>query len=283
LDTNLPYLQEDEDRHGNPRVYVRRNGKRVRIREKEGTPEFARAYADAVDRLGPPTRRKKSAVDAPPQHAKGTFGWLGAQYFRSKGDGEFLTLDKDSQRARRNDLEECFRTARNEKDPDPIGNCPLRNLTAQRMKRLIESKGGPGARKNRRKHLSALCAWGVENNHLPSNPVRDIKAGTGSVKGGGYYTWTVEDVKQYLAYWKTGTKQRLALGLLLFSGARRQDMVRLGKQNIKDKWIQYIPLKTLKKRRETSQKPLLPILADIIKTSPCGDLTFLVNKFGAAY
>ena len=37
METNLPYLERDKDRHGNPRIYVRRNGKRVRIREQEGT------------------------------------------------------------------------------------------------------------------------------------------------------------------------------------------------------------------------------------------------------
>jgi hypothetical protein len=46
---DLLYLEHDEDRHGNPRVYVRRNGKRIRIREGRGSPAF---YADAVDALG---------------------------------------------------------------------------------------------------------------------------------------------------------------------------------------------------------------------------------------
>jgi hypothetical protein len=33
--------------------------------------------------------------------------------------------------------------------------------------------------------------------------------------------------------------------------------------------------KTLRKRREVSQKPLLPVLREIINTSRCGALTFL--------
>jgi hypothetical protein len=52
LDVALPYLSQETDRHGNPRLYVRRHGRRVRIREALGTPEFARAYAAAVERLG---------------------------------------------------------------------------------------------------------------------------------------------------------------------------------------------------------------------------------------
>ena len=110
--------------------------------------------------------------------------------------------------------------------------------------------------------------------------MRDIKAGR-AVKGGGYYTWTIPDVEQYLAFHQMGSKARLALGLLLFSGARRQDMVDLGKQHCRGPspdvlgdWIRYVPKKTLKKRRTVVQKPLLPVL-QIIAYSPCGSMTFL--------
>jgi integrase len=294
MQTELPYLSNEPDRHGNDRLYVRRNGKRIRIREPEGTVAFATAYAKAVDELGAPPSKRPKAPDLP-QHAKGTFGWLGAEYFKSKGEGEFLTLDKDSRRARRNDLEECFDIPLSDEDPDPMGNCPIKHLSAQKMKRLIEMKDGPGSRTNRRKHLSALCAWGVENKHLPSNPVRDIKAGR-KVKGGGYYTWLIPDVQQFLAHHsgqeKRTRKARLALALLLFSGSRRQDMVTLGRQNCRGAtpavlgdWIRYIPKKTLKKRRTVSQKPLLPVLRQIIMDSAdiLGDLTFLVTEYGKPF
>ncbi|WP_315749573.1 MULTISPECIES: tyrosine-type recombinase/integrase [unclassified Bradyrhizobium] len=295
MKTELPFLSRDPDRHGNPRIYVRRNGKRIRIHEQEGTPAFARAYAEAVERLGePPSRRKPAA--ALTTHPKGTLGWLGALYFQSKGQGEFLRLAKDSRRARRNDLEECFRYPLSDQDREPIGNCPLKYLTAQKMKRLIEAKDGIGAQANRRKHLSALCAWGVENNHLPTNPVRDIKAGTGNRGKGGYHTWTIPEVQQFLEHHNgpslRARKARLALGLLLFTGARRQDMVTLGRQHCRGAtpdslgdWIRYVPKKTLYKRNNISQKPLLPVLKQIITDSSdiLGDLTFLVTEYGKPF
>jgi len=278
METSLPYLERDEDRHGNPRVYVRRNGKRIRIREAEGTHAFAMAYADAVERLGDRPGKRTAAVLT--THPKGTLGWLGAVYFTSKAD--FLNLAKDSQRARRSSLEECFREPFSDSDPYPMGNCPLKYLSAQKIKRLLEAKDGAGAATNRRKHLSALCAWGVDAGHLPANPVRDVKAGR-AVKGGGYYTWTIADVEQFLEHHGTGTKARLALALLLFSGARRQDMVTFGKQHVRGGWIRYVPLKTLYKRHDVSQKPFLPILADIIASSPCGSLTFLETAQGKPF
>jgi integrase len=278
METDLPYLSREEDRHGNSRIYVRRNGRRIRIREREGTPDFAEAYIEAIDKLGDRRDRRAAAL---PTHPKGSFGWLGAQYFLSKT--EFLKLARDSQRARRNSLEECFRMPLSDEDAEPMGNCPLRYLSAQKAKRMIEAVEGDGARANRRKHLSALCAWGVENNHLPSNPVRDIKAGTGNRRKGGYYTWTTADVEQFLAYHKQGSKPRLALALLLFTGSRRQDMVTFGKQHVKGDWLQYVPKKTLYKRREVSQKPLLPILKEIIAYSPCGSMTFLQTEHGKPF
>lgn len=268
METELPFLERDKDRHGNPRVYVRRNGRRIRIRAKEGTTDFAAAYSAAVAALDARSPGAKATLEA---HAKGTLGWLGTRYFATQ---DFGRLAKDSQRARRSSLEECFREPFSDSDPEPMGNCPLKYLTAQKAKRLLEAKAGAGAATNRRKHLSALCAWGVDAGHLSSNPVRDIKAGRAR-KGKGFYTWTVADVQQYLEHHGKGTKARLALGLLLFSGARRQDMVTFGKQHFRGGWIRYIPKKTLYKRRDVSQKPLLPVLEQIIASSPCGLLTFL--------
>ena len=36
---DFPYLKEDTDRHGNVRIYVRRNGCKIRIREPKGSPD----------------------------------------------------------------------------------------------------------------------------------------------------------------------------------------------------------------------------------------------------
>lgn len=285
---DLPHLTVDRDRHGNTRVYVRRNRKRIRIRDKPGSAAFATAYASAIAYLGdPPSKRKKPECKLT-TYDKGTLGWLGTQYFGSKGEQGFLDLDPKSRRARRNSLEnDCFRVPFSDDDPEPLGNCPLKHLSAQHMKRMIEAVDGPGARTNRRKHLSALCAWGVENNHLSGNPVRDIRAGR-KAKGGGYYTWTIADVQQFLDFHSRDTlqskKARLALGLLLFSGARRQDMVTFGKQHLRGgDWIQYVPKKTIKTRRNAVQKPLLPILKEMIATSPCGALTFLETARGQPF
>lgn len=277
--TDLPYLSSEPDRHGNVRLYVRRNGKRIRLRETEGTSAFVKAYGEAVQQLE--LRTPATIGVAPTMHPKGTLGWLGAQYFRLSK--EFKALAKESRRARRNCLEECFREPLSDDDPDLMGNCPLKYVSVQKIRRLVDLKSDqPGAAANRRKHLSTLCAWGVKHDYLASNPARDVEA-IKKAKGGGYYTWTVPDVLQFRNHHGVGSKAVLALALLLFTGARRQDMVTFGKQHIRGGWLRYVPQKTLYRRRDVSQKPWLPILADIVAASPCGSLTFLETEQGKGF
>jgi hypothetical protein len=147
-----------------------------------------------------------------------------------------------------------------------MGNCPLKYVTAQKIRRLVDMKADqPGAAANRRKHLSALCGWGVDHNYLPTNLARDVKT-VPKIKGGGYYTWTTADVEQFLAHYKTGTRA----GAGAVAVHRRPPA---GHGDIRQ--AAYPRRLTLYKRRDVSQKPFLPVLADIIASSPCGSLTFL--------
>ena len=49
---DLPYLMADTDRHGNERLFVRRFGRKIQLREKPGTAAFASAYSTALEALG---------------------------------------------------------------------------------------------------------------------------------------------------------------------------------------------------------------------------------------
>jgi hypothetical protein len=64
---------------------------------------------------------------------------------------------------------------------------------------------------------------------------------------------------------------------------RRGDVVTLGRQHVKDGWLRMVPKKTRHKRLEPSEKPILPVLADVIGRSPTGDLTYLVTEYGKPF
>jgi hypothetical protein len=62
-----PYLSREVSRHGNPVWYVRRDGKRTRIRAEYGTPEFMAEYQVALTLNQPATEVRTMA---------GTMAWL---------------------------------------------------------------------------------------------------------------------------------------------------------------------------------------------------------------
>jgi integrase len=274
---NLPYLSQERNRHGQECLYVRRFGRRVRLLEVPGSPDFMVAYAEAVQELS--GRRPVRTVPELKPYPAGTLGWLGARYFDS---AEFRRIDPISQATRRGILESCFREPFKDDPTKPLGGCPLPQVTTQKIKWLRDRKAEtPGAANNRRKYLSALFGWAVEAGHIASNPARDVRRIRYASEG--FYTWSAEDVRRFEIRWRVGTKPRLALGLLLFSGVRRGDLVRLGRQHARDGWLRFVPNKTRYKRHTISEKPILPQLADIIAKSPTGDLTFLVTEYGKPF
>ena len=104
MQVDFPYLVADRDRHGNARLYVRRYGRKIRIRKKLGTEAFALAYAEAIHALEQEGGRSEIVKAAP-----GTFGWLAACYFAST---EFNALDPALQTRRRLYIESCLREPR---------------------------------------------------------------------------------------------------------------------------------------------------------------------------
>jgi integrase len=72
------------------------------------------------------------------------------------------------------------------------------------------------------------------------------------------------------------------VALLLYLGVRRGDAVRLGMKNLHQRGearvIRFTPNKTRYRRLVESEKPLLPVLEEIIAGSPCGTETFLESE-----
>jgi integrase len=272
---DFPYLIADRDRHGVTRYYVRRHGRKVRVREQPGTQGFAHAYSDALHALDDGNSDREIVKRAP----AGTLGWLAACYFAST---EFRRLDPKSQMTRRGVIEDCLREPRKPGSTDLMRDCPVNALSAAHVKMLRDRKSAtPGAANNRRKYLSSMFGWAVENDLMRANPAREIRKV--QYASDGFHTWTTDEVRQFEERHPIGTKARLALALLLYLGVRRGDVVTLGRQHVKDGWLRMVPKKTRHKRRTVSEKPILPMLAEIIARSPTGDLTFLITDFGKPF
>jgi integrase len=117
----------------------------------------------------------------------------------------------------------------------------------------------------------------VETGLRADDPTRDIKAIR--VKSDGYHSWTDEEIAQFEHRHPVGSRARLALALLLYTGQRRSDVVRMGRQHIRHGVLEVRQVKT---GAELSI-PLHSTLASILAETPTNNLTFLITQFGQPF
>jgi hypothetical protein len=89
-----------------------------------------------------------------------------------------------------------------------MGQYPAEMLQAAHIRVLRDRKEGkPGAANNRLKYLSAMFSWAVESDHLPHNPVRDVKKVKYATDG--FRIWTQDECALFQVFYPVGTKARL--------------------------------------------------------------------------
>lgn len=271
MNIKLPFLIEDVDRHGNVRVYVRLKGRpKARIRALPGTDEFLDAYRAAVDNSDPrPDRTRRGTIES------GTIAWLGRQYELSS---EFRRLEPRSQRVRSAILASCFAEPLKPGSDLTIGQVPIQRVETKHIKVLRDRKSDtPGAANNRLDALRRLFAWAIEAEvgGVQRNVARDVKPLKYATSG--FHTWSIEEVRQFEARHPVGSKARLAMALLLYTGQRRSDVVLLGRQHLRKGFLVFQQQKTRKVTTKLMELPVLPELEAIIHSTSTGDLTFLVT------
>lgn len=254
----LQYVMSDTDRHGNRRHYFRRGGLKIRLPGQPGSAEFMAAYEAAL-KAGKPARASRADP--------GSLRALLEGFYRSAA---FKGLDGRSQRVRRNILESW--AAGNE-------DKPFRMIERRHVLQWRDAKADtPGAATNLVKALRQLFAYGVDYGLMRENPARDVPYLR--KKGGGFHTWTIDEVRQFEARWPIGSKPRLAMALLLYTSQRRSDVVTMGRQMIRDDGrLHYVQKKTGKRMATLVIAPL----AEIIAATPSSGLTFLETHFGLPY
>jgi integrase len=104
--------------------------------------------------------------------------------------------------------------------------------------------------------------------------VRGIKA-----RSDGIRTWAEQDIRAFEATHPIGSRPRLALALLLYTGQRRSDVVRMGRQHVSEGSIEV----RQKKTGSPLRIPLHAELRTIIDATPSKHLTFFVTKHGKPY
>ena len=146
----------------------------------------------------------------------GTIGAAVQGYYRST---EFKALAKSTQDVYRNILNRFG---------DKHGDGPIAGIQAKHVNKLIDEMADtPSAASNFRKRLKSVMDYAVSVGLRSDNPV--VAAKRVRLKTTGHRTWTEEDIAVLSwARWPVGTPLRLAMELLLHTGLRRSDAVRLG-------------------------------------------------------
>lgn len=254
-----PYAHEFTDRHGRPRVYFRKPGhKRVALPWPVGSPDFINAYqaviAGASVSVGH-TRTKPGSVSA-----------LVVRYYAS---AEWRALAAQSQRTYRNILER-FRAEHGDK--------LVAHLQREHVKAMVDAKASTPAAANKfRKLLQLLMRFAIENEWRSDDPTRMVKPI--KMKSDGFRTWSEEDIAQYETRHLIGTKARLAFALLLYTGQRRGDVVRMGRQHVRQGVLTI-------RQQKTDIEVSIPIhsgLQDCLSVAPREHLTFLVTEYGKPF
>jgi integrase len=288
MNVKYKYVHEDKDRHGNTRVYFKRpGGRKIRLRGAPGTREFQAEYDAAVHAIDAdvPEEPKARPSILP---VKGTLGWLCHSYMNSV---EFRTqLGKSTQNVRRLIFEGALKEKIAPDAKEVFRDFPLNRLSRKAVKVLRDRKAEtPEAANSRLKAFRRLFKWAIaeEIEGVSSNHAADVdKLGT---SGDGWHTWTMEEVEQFQKRHSLGTKAHLALSLLLFTGARRSDVVTFGPHMIRDGWLHFTETKGRDKKSKKPlvkdrQIPVLPELQAVLDgTQIIGSRTFLVTSFGRQF
>lgn len=255
------YTQAFVDRHGKARFYFRKAGqKQVPLPGLPWSPQFMTAYEAALEGQG--RRMEIGASRTKP----GTINALVVSYFNSTA---FQALAPETRRTRRNILER-FRAEHGDKRSALLKREHVNVMFAKKVATRF-------AARNWLKTVRALMQFAVAENLLAVDPTAGIKNLSG--KTDGYRTWNEDDIAAFEARHLVGSRERLALALLLNTAQRRGDIVRMGCQHMRNGTIEV-------RQQKTGTKLAIPIHPDlqaVLDATPSEHLTFLTTAFGKPF
>ena len=100
-----------------------------------------------------------------------------------------------------------------------------------------------------------LMKHATAGNWIEEDPTLGVKPP--KVASEGHHTWTHDEIERYREAHAIGADERMAFELMLWTGARRSDAVRLGRQMIgRDGWLAFTTVKT-------NQEVTVPVLCTL--------------------
>jgi integrase len=253
----LRYVNEFIDRHGKVRYYFRRPGSRsVKLPGLPGSIEFMDAYQAALVTVAPPPPSSKHIV-------RGSLAEVTAAYFRS---APFANLSDSSQQVYRLVLKPVLAAH---------GHRLVRELPKTAARSVIEAIGAtrPGKANLTRAALSQVMEYAIATGVRTDNPFSGLEP----YRIGTHHTWTDAELAQFERHWRLGTRERLAYALLLYTGQRGGDVVKMTRTDIVNGHIRVSQDKARKGTTNELMIPIHPALARALKAGPVVGMQHLIT------
>jgi integrase len=254
-----PYVLRQRTRHGKVVFYFRRgDGPRIRLPDPTD-PEFPKAYA--------------AAFASPRIHAPATKDTLSMLIASYRISSAYAALSPATRRQRDNIFLHVEKSA---------GHIPFRDITRQDIVDGRERrKDTPAQSRNFLDAVRGLFRWAHDSGLVKEDPTETVSNPPKSRSRDGFPIWTDEDVVRYGARWPVGSVERRWLDVLVHTGLRRGDAVRLHSDHVKAGMIELQAEKT----GTTVYVPLAPELAGIVGWFIVGEMGRPMAKesFGNAF
>jgi integrase len=258
----LKYVKSYVDQHGKVRHYVRKPGsKLVPLPGLPGSDEFLTAYSTA---LSLPTAHVESGA------TRTRAGSINAMIIGYLASADFAKLAPATQEQ----YQRIFERMRRE-----YGNLGVATLERRHVVLMVDAKAQtPVAARDFLRCLRLLTQYAISIGVRDDDPTADVRVKL--PKSDGIRTWSEEDITRFEAAYPIGTKPRLALALLLGTAARRSDVVRLGRGNIRNGMLHM-------KQQKTGKSLTIPVTAALAEAinaaAPTEHVVFLINESGRAF
>lgn len=235
----LRHVDKFRDRHGLTRYYYRRGkGARTPLPGAPGSKEFLEAYQN-LQHAEPLYKKLSNSQAAAPY----TFEWLAEKYLESQS---FISLGERTQYNKKLSISKLFRELK-------IGHRPVASFTTVHLNMMTDKYAQtPGKAREMLSLVSVLMKHAIRLGIRNDNPAREIE----KPKTKEYHTWTEEEIEKYEKCHPVGSMANAVFKLLLCTGQRGSDVIRMRWEDLR-KGVLYV------KQRKTGVELEIPILPEL--------------------
>jgi hypothetical protein len=205
-----------------PDFFRRRGFKEIALPGLPWSPEFMAAYEQALAGQLPQATRGKVRP--------GTMRALAVGYFNSLA---FRSMKPVTQSVYRNIIERFCREI--DKQGKEYGDLSAAGIQREHIIKLMAARADkPDSANGLRKVLRAMMQHVIETRLRADDPTQGVRTIRPKSKL-GFHRWTEAEISQFEQRHPIGSRARLALGLGLYTGQARQDVVAMGPQHSRGK------------------------------------------------